>query len=325
MRAVRRRHLPSLAAAALVGVALGAAAGPGVAGAAPTSAAAAQGWYQSVVAELTPLQSTLVAGLQAVTDWQDGMETATQAGREIERDLPELVAARNGLAHLAPLAGFPYAKDDDVDALGLYVEAFELAQVGHPAPTGALVGQLQRSFAAACGSSGTSPSTRAPPQLAALLGTATAGIDVQAASQLPDWSAQRVAPGEPLISRWVGTTRSPRRPRTPSGWAATIRRSNAPAQASVRTRTGAHHPGSAGPGPPGRPVGPGRGQPQHGAGTGGPPTGLGPVAPGLAGGRRSTPGRGGQRPAPVRAVRALATVAGELASIGTSLRTESDA
>jgi len=202
------------------------------AGAAPQGATSAVlSWYQMVVADLRPLQSTLVNGLHTAAAWQQGSTTATAAAHEFGKDLPQLVQVQGRLARLAPLPGHRGARDDYVAALGLYVAAFRLEQAATSLRPGPLVTQLQRSFVRVR-ELGDVTFDQGTAELAPLLGASIAGPDVQAASNIPDWSALGLAPAPPLATEWPGVAGTASVPQ-PQDWASAVRADGAPSQSSV--------------------------------------------------------------------------------------------
>lgn len=202
------------------------------AGATPQGATpAAVSWYQGVVSDLRPLQSTLVSGLQAAAAWRQGSATAQATAREIGRDLPRLVQVQGRLARLAPLPGHRGARDDYVAALGLYVAAFRLEQAATGLSPGPLVTQLQRSYERVR-ELGDVTFDQGTAELAPLLGASIAGPDVQAAARVPDWSALGLAPASPLADDWPGIAGTAPAPQ-PQDWATAVHADGAPSQSAV--------------------------------------------------------------------------------------------
>ena len=193
---------------------------------------AAVNWYHAVVVDLRPLQSTLVSGLQAAASWQQGSVSAADAAHLISKGLPRLTQVEGRLARLDPLPGQRRARDDYVAAIALYVAAFrlELAATELHAPT--LVSQLQRSFQRIRGL-GDVTFDQGTARLAHLLGDVIAGADVQAAGHVPDWTAQGLAPGAPLVATWPGVVPRSAGPPSPSDWAVVAAHDGAPSQSSV--------------------------------------------------------------------------------------------
>jgi hypothetical protein len=205
------------------------------AGAAPAvSASEAQSWYQKVVGDLTPLQSSLVNGLNAASGWQRGSQAASSAGRAIRRDLPSLEEARAGVERLQPLAGYAPAKAEYADAIGLYVEAFQLELAATGLPSGPLVTQLQRSFER-IRELGDVTFDQGTAALASLLGPSIAGPDVAAAAHVPDWTALGLQPEEPLVSVWEDSAAPPSGTQSAADWSAAVTRLGAPSQTSLRS------------------------------------------------------------------------------------------
>jgi hypothetical protein len=201
--------------------------------AAPTSPAAAQTWFQSVSAELSPLQSSLIGGLQAESSWQIGHETSVKVRRQMDLDLPVLKSALADLSDLAPLPGFPEAKANFVDGVSLYVQSFSVIRAATFVRSAPMVKQLQRA-STRIRELGDVTFDQGTAEIADLLGSSgLAGDDVQAATQIPDWSAEGLAPAAPLISQWKGTPSQPTRNQSATAWAVAIKRSGAPSQGSI--------------------------------------------------------------------------------------------
>ncbi len=216
----------------------GAAVWPGAAVvAAPSNAA--QAWYRHVVNDLHPLQSTLLGALDAASGWATGSESATKARREFERDLPTLERVHHALQNLAPLQGHTSARDDYVAAIGLYVASLQMDEAATEEPSGALQEQLQHSYQR-LRSLGDIVFDQGTAELAPELGSALAGPDVAAASHVPDWSSDGLAPAPPLAPLWhLGGT--PAAGSQPKGeWAAEIATDGAPAQSAVRAAVAGH-------------------------------------------------------------------------------------
>lgn len=211
---------------------------PGAAAmAAPSNAA--QTWYRHVVNDLHPLQSKLLVALDAASRWATGSESAATARREFERDLPTLERVHRALQNLAPLQGHASARDDYVAAIGLYVASLQMDEAATEEPSGALQGQLQHSYQR-IRSLGDIVFDQGTAELAPELGSAVAGPDVAAASHVPDWSSDGLAPAPPLAPLWhLGGT--PAAGSQPKGeWAAEIAMDGAPAQSAVRAAVAGH-------------------------------------------------------------------------------------
>jgi hypothetical protein len=213
-------------------------------GAAAAPAPTVQGWYQQVLTTLSPLQTPLVAGVQAATKWRSGSESASAARRQVGRTVTALSKVSGTLAHLAFPTGAAVARQDDVAALSLYTEAFRLAAAATRLPSGALVHQLQRSYER-IRELGDQTFDQGTALLAPALGTAVSAADVQAAARLPDWTSLGLAPGPPLVTHWSGTTAEPSGSQSPSAWALAVQHAGAPSQAAVRSATAARHPNGA--------------------------------------------------------------------------------
>lgn len=201
-------------------------------GAPTVSASDAQGWYKTVIADLTPLQSSLVNGLDAANGWQQRSETGLSAARAITRDLPSLEHARAAVGKLQPLPGQARVRADYTDAIGLYVEAFRLELAATELPPGPLVAQLQRSFER-IRELGDVTFDQGSAELAPFLGSSIAGPDVAAAAHVPDWTASGLAPGEPLLPSWQGTSTEPSGSQSDSGWATAVSGDGAPSSSVV--------------------------------------------------------------------------------------------
>jgi hypothetical protein len=238
-RMVHRRRLPVWSATVVMIGALCVSVSPASA-AVPVSAATAQSWYQSVVADLSPLQSSLIGGLQAVASWQAGHESAAKVGQEIETDLPQLGTALDNVSRLAPLPGYPEAKANFVDGVNLYVQSFSVIRAATQVRSAPLVKQLQRA-STRIRELGDTTFDEGTAAIAKLLGSSMTGDDVHAATQIPDWSSVSLAPGAPLVSHWKGTLAQPALTQSAAGWAVAIARSGAPTQASVRHDVGPSH------------------------------------------------------------------------------------
>ena len=195
--------------------------------------AAAQAWYRQVVADLHPLQSTLVGALDAASGWASGSESAATARRAFARDLPDLQRVQRALQSLTPLAGHAAAHDDYVSAIGLYVESLRVDEAATQEPSGALQKQLQNSYQRIRGL-GDIVFDQGTAELAPELGSTLAGPDVAAASHVPNWSADGIAPAPPLASSWPsgGTPAPGSQPK--AAWSAEVGMDGAPAQTVVR-------------------------------------------------------------------------------------------
>jgi hypothetical protein len=208
---------------------------------APASAAAAQSWYRAVLADLTPLQSSLIGSLQAVDSWQDGHGSAAKVRQEVHLGLPPLKTALQNVSHVAPLPGYAEAKSNFVDGINLYVQSYAIIRAATQVRSAALVKQLQRA-STRIRELGDVTFDQGTAQMASLLGSTLAGDDVQAATQIPDWSAQDLAPGEPLVSQWKGIVAQPSLTQSAAGWINAINMSGAPTQVSVNDAAkGRHH------------------------------------------------------------------------------------
>jgi hypothetical protein len=226
-------------AVALVVVAVaGAAIWPGTAISGATSKPT-QAWYQHVVADLHPLHSTLLGALNAASGWANGSESATKARKEFERDLPTLERVHRALQRVVPLQGHASARDDYVAAIGLDVASLQVAEAATEAPSGALQAQLQHSYQRMHGL-GDIVFDQGTAELAPELGPALAGPDVAAASHVPDWSSDGLAPGPPLASTWHagGVAASGSQPK--GEWAAEVAMDGAPTQSAVRAAVSGH-------------------------------------------------------------------------------------
>ena len=230
-------------AVALVVVALaGAILWPEAAGAA-TPSNPTQAWYQHVVNDLHPLQSTLLGALDAASGWASGSESAATARREFERDLPKLERVQRALRDLASLHGHASAHNDYVAAIGLYVASLQVDEAATEEPGGTLQSQLQHSYERLRGL-GDIVFDQGTAELAPELGSALAGPDVAAASRVPDWSSDGLAPAPPLASSWPpdGAPASGSQPE--AKWAAEVAMDGAPADAAVRAAVAGHSPQS---------------------------------------------------------------------------------
>ncbi|HEX3796876.1 MAG TPA: hypothetical protein VHV57_20445 [Acidimicrobiales bacterium] len=227
------RRLRSLMPAVIVACGALCLSGGPVLAAEPTSSATAQSWYESVESDLSPLQSTLVSGLQVASSWQAGHVSAAKVRRKITLDLPSIETALATVSGLAPLPGYTEAKQNIVDGLTLYVQSFSVIRAATLVRSAALVTQLQRA-SARIRELGDVSFDEGTAEIAPLLGPALVGDDVHAAMQIPNWSAQRLAPGEPLIGHWTGTSAQPAMTQSAATWSTAIARSGAPRQTSVR-------------------------------------------------------------------------------------------
>lgn len=226
--------LALLAAAAVTSTSLLTVVASARAAAAPAiSTSAAQAWYQKVINDLTPLQMPLVNGLDAAAGWQKGSESGSSARRAIARDLPPIEDAHSNLESLTTLPGYAGAGVEFADAIGLYVEAFRLESAATDLSPGTLVTQLQNSFERVR-ELGDITFDQGTAELAALLGSSIAGSQVAAATHVPDWTALGLAPAEPLLSSWKGTTAQPSGAQSMAAWVAAVGRTGVPAQATLR-------------------------------------------------------------------------------------------
>jgi len=194
---------------------------------------AGQAWYQGVIGDLTPLQSSLISGLQAASKWQSRQEAAGTARGVMTTDGSALALALGSVEHLAPLAGYPDALANFISGLHLYVEAFALEAAATELPGGRLVAQLQQSFLRVR-ELGDVVFDQGTAQLAPLLGSTLAGPDVVAASHVPDWVALHLAPKPPLESSWSGTRAQPSASQSLAKWRKAVDRVAAPSDAVVR-------------------------------------------------------------------------------------------
>ena len=207
------------------------AAGAGPAG---SEAQAAFAWYQQVLADLGPLDTSLVGGLQAASQWQAGTERPSTLETTLATDVADLRQAVSNLATQGPLPDHASALADYRAALGLYLQAFLLEGAAARLPPGRLVRQLQRSFERVR-LLGDATFDLGTTGLAPLLGSSIAGADVQADRHLPDWSAQGLTPGQPLESSWTGNAREPSGTQSVSAWRAAVG-ATGPSPATVRAR-----------------------------------------------------------------------------------------
>jgi hypothetical protein len=230
------RRAVALVVVALAGAAIWPAAE--VAAVAPNSV---QAWYRHVTGDLHPLQSTLLGALHAASAWANGSESAATARKEFERDLPALERVHRALQKLAPLPGHASAHDDYVAAIGLYVASLRVDLAATEEPSGALQGQLQHSYERVR-SLGDIVYDQGTAELAPQLGSALAGPDVAAASHVPDWSSDGLAPAPPVASSWRpgGAPASGSQPKRE--WAAEVAMDGAPAHAAVRAAVAGRPP-----------------------------------------------------------------------------------
>jgi hypothetical protein len=199
----------------------------------------AQAWYGHVVADLHPLQSTLLGALHAASAWASGSESAAKVRRELERDLPVLERVHRALQNLAPLPGHTSAHDDYVVAIGLYIASLRADEAATEEQVGALQEQLQHSYQR-LRRLGDIVFDQGTAELAPVLGSELAGPDVAAASHLPDWSSDGLAPAPPLAPSWPpgGATASGSQPI--GQWAAEVAMDGAPAQRAVSAAAAGH-------------------------------------------------------------------------------------
>ena len=195
---------------------------------------AAQSWYQQIIADLKPLDSSLVSGLQAAAQWQSGKESAATAAQTFTTDLPTLTTALHNLEVQAPLPGQAGALADYATAVNLYLQAFLLEEAATQLAPGRLASQLQRSFLR-IRQLGDVTYDVGTTRLAPLLGSSLAGADVQAGRRLPNWTAERLAPGSPLEGLWAAAPSGPSgaHSQSPTAWAAAVRRAGAPSQSAT--------------------------------------------------------------------------------------------
>ena len=211
---------------------------PPVFAAAQPSRAAVVGWYQRVVADLTPLQSSLPASLQAATAWQQGTESAAATRLQIDATLPSLQQAEREIERLGSLEGYGAVHEFYVAGVSLYVEALRVEVAATQLPAGRLATQLQLACAR-LHELGDVTFDQGTAVLAPVLGAALAGADEQAAAHVPDWTALALAPGAPLVSSWSDGVAGPPATQSPSGWAAGLRAAPLPMQRSLRAALGA--------------------------------------------------------------------------------------
>ena len=229
------------AVATVVVTLAGAALWPG-AGVAATTANSSQAWYRHVVADLHPLQSTLLGALDAASAWAGGSESAAKARREFERGLPVLERVHRALRNLAPLPGHASAHDDYTAAIGLYIASLQVDEAATEEKSGALQEQLQHSYQR-LRRLGDIVFDQGTAELAPELGSALAGPDVAAAAHVPDWSSDGLAPAAPLASSWPGgATGSGSQPK--AKWTAEVAMDGAPAQRAVGAALRGHFPQS---------------------------------------------------------------------------------
>lgn len=192
----------------------------------------AQRWYHQVMADLSPLDTSLVAGLQVASQWQNGQKSAAATAQTLATVLVDLHVTLHNLHRQKPLSGQATALADYTAAVDLYLQAFQLEDAATQLPPGQLVTQLQRSFER-IRQLGDITYDVGTSELAPLLGTALAGSDVRAARELPDWTFQNLAPGPPLESSWSGTRAQPSGTQSLAGWVAAIRADHVPPQSKV--------------------------------------------------------------------------------------------
>jgi hypothetical protein len=194
---------------------------------------AAGNWYRQVIADLGPLDSSLVAGLQAAANWRQGTATAPQTAQGLAAVLPDLQRALDSLRGQKPLAGHASSLADYVAGINLYLQSFRLEDAATSLTAGPLVLQLQQSFER-IRQLGDITYDEGTAQLASLLGTSLTGADVEASRSIPDWSSDHLAPGAPLETSWSGTTAHPSGTQSKSRWRAAVRSDGAPSGPTVR-------------------------------------------------------------------------------------------
>lgn len=199
----------------------------------------AQAWYQRVVGDLHPLQSTLPNVLNAASGWASGSESAAKARSEIAHDLPALERVQRALSDLAPLKGHATAHDDYVHAISLYVMSLRVDLAATAEPSGLLQVQLQHSYQR-IRELGDIVFDQGTAELAPELGSSLAGPDVAAAAHVPDWSADGLAPAPPLASSWRPRAAPASGSQPEAEWAAAVTMDGAPAQAVVRAAVLGH-------------------------------------------------------------------------------------
>jgi hypothetical protein len=143
------------------------------------------------------------------------------------------------LQNLEPLHGHASAHDDYVAAIGLYVASLRADVAAMDEPSGVLQGQLRHSYQR-IRSLGDIVYDQGTAELAPELGSALAGPDVAAASHVPDWSSDGLAPAPPLASSWRphGAPASGTQPK--GEWTAEVAMDGAPAHAAVRAAVAGH-------------------------------------------------------------------------------------
>jgi hypothetical protein len=207
-------------------------------GASAAPNAAAQVWYRGVLADLRPLQSTLLGALSAASGWAAGSESAGMARHEFAVDLPKLERVDRALGKLPPLPGHSTARADYASAIGLYVAALEVDEAATEVTPGALQTQLQHA-GDRIRELGDNVFDQGTAELAPLIGSNLAGDDVTAAAHLPDWSALGLAPRAPLASSWRAASPAATGSQPRAKWAAEVTMDGAPTQAGVRSAVGA--------------------------------------------------------------------------------------
>lgn len=228
------RRAVASAVLALVGTAVW----PGTAAPAATSNST-QVWYRHVLGDLRPLQSTLLGALNAASGWANGSESADKARRVFERDLPPLVRVHRALKNLAPLQGHASARNDYVAAIGLYIASLQADEVATEEQSGALQTQLQHEYQR-LRALGDIVFDQGTAELAPQLGPALASPDVAAASHVPDWSSEGLAPGPPLASSWHAGRAAAGNSQPKGKWTAEVAMDGAPGQAAVRAAVSGH-------------------------------------------------------------------------------------
>ncbi len=195
--------------------------------------ATAQVWYQHVVSDLRPLQSSLLGALTGAAAWTSGSESAATARREFARELPSLERVHRELQHVPPLNDHVTARDDYASGIGLYAASLQVIEAATELPAGALRTQLQNS-SQRIRELGDIVFDQGTAELAPLLGSDLAGPDVAASSHVPDWSDDGLAPAAPLVPSWGAGSTSSSGSQPKAAWVAEVAMDGAPTQSMVR-------------------------------------------------------------------------------------------
>jgi len=199
----------------------------------------AAAWQQGVNSAFKTVVADLPALLTADQQWVAGTGSTPSLAALVAHDQPDFQRAVDQLDALAPFASAPHAVVDDDQAARLYVEFLRVEAAAVALPAGEFRDQLHqatrrlrtlgdrvfdRGRAAVDPTFFTNPSQ---------------DVSVELPPEVPDWTAEAMAPGPPLAAPPPSApatppTRQATRPQQPAGaWLAAVRRAGIPAPAAV--------------------------------------------------------------------------------------------